>query len=347
MRTTDDRKIQTIIQEKTRCKLQVSQFFSQYPLEYIEQRIGDVFNTVLPEQPELYFSNAVSLFYEELNQMLKNCRDLYVINKDVEALVKSSNIDAVVNFLREVIPVSYIFCSSMVSGRNDFIIVMDRYKYKPLDEVTSLLELMIGSHKNINCTVYSYGSIHNFLSKGHLYFSSLCIPQNCVYQNEVFFSLPTLTARKLNELIEKSTLLFKENIKKADTFFASAVQLANSRENAISLFMLQQACELSYRALLLTLRGKQVKSHDLEVLRKHIAQFAPLTVGQFSENEDEELKTLGIIQDSYIKSRYYTDYSVDGKDLMKIIPKVEKLINAVKKTFDTHIKQVNEVDFST
>ncbi len=252
-----------------------------------------------------------------------------------------SNLNAVIFFLKEVVPSSYIFCNTASIYRTDLIIVMDQYQYKPFDEVLTLLDFAVLGHKNINCTVYTYGTIFEFLSKGHLYLSSLCTPKNCVYQSSDNFTLPLLNHEKRSELVEKSTELFNQNIEKAITFFKAACTFTTESESTISAFMLQQACELSYRSLLLALKGKQVKCHDLVVLRKHLIHFVPNLIGILDPDEAKEIALLSFIQEAYIKSRYDQAYKIGLNELVTSITVADQLIKSAQEIFNDHCQNIN------
>ncbi len=251
-----------------------------------------------------------------------------------------NNIHTVVNFLKEVIPSSYIFCNTTSVYRTDLIIVMDQYQYRPLDEVVTLLDFAILGQKNINCTVYTYATIYEFLAKGHLYFSSVCTPNNCIYQSKPGFTLPLLDQEKCKMLIENAKELFEQNMQKAITFFRAACKCVSESESTISAFMLQQACELSYRSLLLALRGKQVKCHDLVVLRKHLIHFVPTLIGILNQDENEEIGLLTRIQEAYIKSRYDQSYKISFDELNAAITASEKLIRCVQEIFNDHCQKI-------
>lgn len=78
----------------------------------------------------------------------------------------------------------------------------------------------------------------------------------------------------------------------------------------MAMFMLQQACELSYRSLLHVLRGKAVKSHSPTLLRKHLKRFAPEIIGVFSPVEEDELHYLQLLEEAYVSSRYHAHYHI-------------------------------------
>jgi HEPN domain-containing protein len=331
-----------LTRQRTDCELQLTNFFDYYPIELIEHKILSLLEPVIPhplETAENYGVNTNYLFYEELNLALKNCKLLLGRKSRLNEDAKS--IEAIVLFIKEVLPISYIFCTSLSPRRTDLIIVMDQHKHKRFEEAYALLNFAMLGHENINCTVYTYGTIYDLLTKGHLYFSAICIAENCVYQSTPHFTLPSLTQAKRSELLAKSSPLFQQNIHKAITFFNGARQFANEKERTIAAFMLQQACELTYRSLLLSLRGKDIKSHDLVALRKHLSHFAPTILGVFDDKEDAEIRILTSIQEAYIDSRYNQTYQVSLKELNKSLAACDTLILTAQGIYNYYCEKIS------
>lgn len=335
-----------LITQKANYEFQLSNFFKYYPIEFIKENIEQLFAPFLPFDSDNIESDTLSynyLFFEELNLMLKNCASLYKHEKKerINPLLLSTykNINSVINFIKEVIPAAYIFCNTTSTLRTDLIIIMDQHEHKPFDEIHSLLDFAVLGHQNINCTVYTYGTMYDFMRRGHLYYSTFCVPENCVYQKSQTFNLPQLNEEKCIDMINASTLLFEQNMHKAITFFNGAHQFANESESTISAFMLQQACELTYRSLLLSLRGKEIKCHNLTILRKHVSHFVPAIIGVFDENEKKEIDMLDCIQDAYIKSRYDQNYTVNIDELIKLINAADELIQSAHEIFNYHCQK--------
>ncbi len=352
MQTNPNLRAIDLAKQKTNCEFQLSNFFKFYPLELIEQKISKLFELDIfhaSECTENTLPNTNYLFYEELTLALKNCEQLFHRSKTVHnnnLTENAKSINSIISFISEVIPVSYIFCSGISSQRIDLIIVTDQYKYKTFDEIYTLLDFAILGYENINCTVYAYGTMYDFLLKGHLYFSSICTPESCVYQSNSTFILPIIEQLKCNDLVNKSTALFNQNIHKATTFLNGARQFANESESTIAAFMLQQACELTYRSLLLSFRGKDIKCHDLVLLRKHLSHFAPAIIGVFDQNEKEELKILTAIQEAYINSRYNHTYKITLEELARLISASNNLIETAKNIFNYHCQKVKLLAYS-
>ena len=337
-----------LAKQRTDCESQLTNFFNYYPIELIEDKIFKLLESVMPhplESEENYAMNTNYLFYEELSLVLKNCKLLLGRKNKLDD--NAERIETVVSFIKEVLPISYIFCSSLSPSRIDLIIVMDQHRHKKFEDAYTLLNFAILGHENINCTVYTYGTIYDLLTKGHLYFSAICIAENCLYQSTPDFTLPILSQTKCKELIAKSSPLFHQNIQKAITFFNGARQFANEKECTIAAFMLQQACELTYRSLLLSLKGKDIKCHDLVVLRKHLSHFAPTVLGVFNEKEEEELKILTSIQEAYIDSRYKQTYQVTLEELTKSIAASNNLILAAQEIYNYYCQKIKILAYSS
>jgi HEPN domain-containing protein len=336
-----------LAKQRKDCEFQLTNFFNYYPIELIEDKIFKLFESVIPhplESVENYAVNTNYLFYEELNLVLKNCKLL--LGRKNKLNDDAHSIEAIVLFIKEVLPISYIFCTSLSPHRTDLIIVMDQHRHKKFEEAYTLLNFALLGHENINCTVYTYGTIYDLLTKGHLYFSAICIAENCIYHSSPSFNLPNITQTKCNELITKSSLLFHQNIHKAITFFNGARQFANERERTIAAFMLQQACELTYRSLLLSLKGKDIKCHELVILRKHLSHFAPTILGVFNENEEEEVDILTSIQEAYINSRYNQTYQINLEELNKSISACNKLILTAQEIYNYYCQKIKVLAYS-
>ncbi len=141
-------------------------------------------------------------------------------------------------------------------------------------------------------------------------------------------------------------MLFEQNMHKASTFLNGARQFANESEGTIAAFMLQQACELTYRSLLLSFRGKDIKCHDLSLLRKHLSHFVPTITGVFNEDEKEELTILATIQEAYINSRYNHTYKIALDELIKSISASSNLIKTAQDIFNYHCQKIKLLAYS-
>jgi len=255
----------------------------------------------------------------------------------------AARLKRVIRFMKEAIPLSYIFCSNLTPYKTDLLLVTDKYTGKPFAEVHSILDLALLGLEHINCTVYDYGVLHNRLSRGHFYLSGVCRPQNCLYQRSRYFDLPLLAKESADELIHASTPLFWQNLRNAYTFYQGACQYYRDNEYNMTAFMLQQSCEMTYRGLLLAFRDKDVRSHELTILRKHVCHFIPEIQGVFANDEAKELHILSDIQESYIRSRYDRNYEVDASKLILWIEKTRQLLQRTHDIFDAYTNRIKTI----
>lgn len=275
------------------------------------------------------------------------CKTL-VINSPSTAYALKNQIKrpkALIQLLKGVIPCAYIFSAQLAANQLDLLIVMDKHDYQLFNQIYSILDFALLGHPHINCTAYTYATIYEMLSRGHIYFSSLCQPKTCVFQLESHFELPTLTADKARDIVKTATSQFQNHLKPATGFFRAARQSFEDGNVNLACFMLQQACELSLRSLLLSLRGKQLRCHELTVLRKHLKHFAPSISGCIHENEEIEITTLERLQEAYINARYEQNYHVSGQEYHIFESATIQILNRVRDIFNMHCKIIiSEMD---
>mgnify|MGYP006151015267 FL=1 len=112
---------------------------------------------------------------------------------------------------------------------------------------------------------------------------------------------------------------------KASSFLDGATYFIGINRFELAVFMLQQAVELTYRCFLNLMRGKDIKCHELYVLRRNIKRFAPQLLGAFSDNEKEELRYLDVLEKGYCDARYNREYKIRKEKVILLHQKVKEL----------------------
>lgn len=85
--------------------------------------------------------------------------------------------EALKNFLElvvMVIPVSHIFrCDPFETERLRLIIVLDKYRYQTTKATKDLLSFVKISQPHIELLCYSFGTMNDYLKRGHYFFSCI------------------------------------------------------------------------------------------------------------------------------------------------------------------------------
>ena len=101
----------------------------------------------------------------------------------------------------------------------------------------------------------------------------------------------------------------------------------NLREDELKIaaFILHQATERYYHAILLVFTGYKPKLHDIEKLGRQASNLNPECSKVFSNNNDEEERLFELLQKAYIDARYKKDYVIQKEELEYLAQRVEIL----------------------
>lgn len=310
--------------------------FDYYPAELIEAALLPLLakeNDYCIDEP----MNITHVFYAELNDIIQRCllqnqqRKLNYQN-DV-----SKRLTLIIHTLTAIIPVAYIFCKHPGHIYANLHVVLDQYQYKSFNELEKAVNFSLLAYPKITCTIHAYSTIYDKMIKGHLYYSNLCSTENCIYQQHTDFHLPKppiqlLAANRLCTLD-----IFNQYNDKAFAFFRGAQRFRNNNENTMAAFMLQQTCEFAYRSLVIAFNGKDIKSHDLTELRKHVAIYEPQIMGLFNSKIKKETSLLTLLNETYVKARYDLDYQIGDPELTVLIAATRNLLGGVKRLLEPYL----------
>ena len=104
--------------------------------------------------------------------------------------------------------------------------------------------------------------------------------------------------------------------------FSNALNRGSYRQAA---FLLHQATERFYNAVLLVHTGYKAKQHDIEKLCRQVASCDPRFLSVFPQASDDQKRRLKLLKDAYIDARYNKDYQPSREDLEWLRERVEQL----------------------
>jgi len=242
----------------------------------------------------------------------------------------NGNLNALIQLLVAAIPIGYIFCLERKTSRIRLLVVLDPHKHLSFDEIENFINLAMLGFPDIKITYHAYGSIYDLLIKGHIFFSAVCKPQNCLYKKYTLAWLPKMSSDRQVAAIERALTLFKYNIGKVEHFLNGVEYCLQNSQSEMAAFMLHQACEQTYRLMLLIFRGREYKSHDLKGLKNHLNHYIIGLTGIFDPSNKKENLLLDILQEAYIKARYDHTYYMEKHLVIFFQEKTKLLIEKTK-----------------
>lgn len=215
----------------------------------------------------------------------------------------------------------------------DLLIVFADDNQKSFKEHQPIVELFSAGDEKLCCSVHKLSDIHQALTSGQVYFSLACTTENLVYQRSAT-PLPKMLPETLGQLIEKSKRAFRVGMSKARRFFDGAAYYQQVREYALSMFMLQQGAETTFRSTAIALYGSERRTHSIRSLKRFNHRLAPQLNDIFPGGSPDEERLLELLEDAYLGARYNPDYQISEQDLHSISSRVLRLLELAEAVFE-------------
>lgn len=212
----------------------------------------------------------------------------------------------------------------------DFLIVIADNIRRRLNEYETIVEFAYLNDERANASIIKSAALLKYLQEGHIFYSRVCQPANVLYEQTSASPLP-IASKNLESLTETSIRHFEVGYNRAEAFLKSATYHQNQRENELAAFALHQTVELAARALILTLTGKDIQTHDLNLLKKQSVRCVPQLKDYFICDDDSDGRFLTPLNKAYKGARYDTNFKISSSDLHTLKEKVVVLLTELKK----------------
>lgn len=245
------------------------------------------------------------------------------------------NIDAALRLIVAAVNPERVFLLGL--NPMDLLIIMPDKAQRNFKEYENLIEFALLNQEAITFSVLRSADLLKQLQTGHLFYSFACISTNIVYDNGTPSNLPPIPDN-LTELKTVAVLKFEPRFKRAESFLDGAKYHYERHEREIAAFMLQQAAELAFRALILAFTGQDIRTHEISVLRRHCNRCAPQLMEIFAKENESDSQLLRLLDKAYKNARYNLDYEISDNQIELLIRKVMLLQQKIKEAFNEKIK---------
>ncbi len=213
------------------------------------------------------------------------------------------------------------------------IVLPDTMQEKPFSEYETLIEAGCSMGTQLSFSLHQASRVNKAVEEGHIFYSFVCTEENLMYwSNEKEW--PSTAGERIKELSQNAVQQFQNNFSKAETFLQYAEQGIVQQNNKLTGFFLQQAAELCCRAILISLTGRDKKTHSIASLKKCCRRCTAAVDHAFPSETEEEKRLLKMLDDAYIAARYDDQFSLAVTDMELLLVKVQQLhkdaVTAVK-----------------
>ncbi|MCK4982740.1 MAG: HEPN domain-containing protein [Victivallaceae bacterium] len=183
--------------------------------------------------------------------------------------------------------------------------------------------------------------VNGKLKEGHYFFSDIK-KEGILLYNSGRYKLERRhkidPARRLEIAVDD----FEQWFESAKEFFEQFEYAYDNKKYKIAAFLLHQATERFYGAMILVVSGYKPKTHNIETLGKIASRYYPEFLKIFPKKTDEEQRLFKQLKKAYIDARYKKDYSITKEELSYLAKRVEKLRDLVEKTCKAKIETLKK-----
>lgn len=220
----------------------------------------------------------------------------------------------------------------------DLLLVMPDSCITPFTELEPVLELGGLKDHRICCSLYKQATVLTELRKSHIFYRRFFTPQHLIYDNGTT-TLPEQTREEREAMNEQVRQHFIRYRSKAWHFYESAKRLPERGAEPVNAFLLHQAAELGFRAILETLNGYCKKTHYIRSLKKLTRRCAPQLGEIFPDNSPEEARLIDLLEGAYSNARYDVTYSIDEVVLDALYVRIERLLETIEAVFEHALEE--------
>jgi len=188
-----------------------------------------------------------------------------------------------------------------------------------------------------NLIVESIEFVNTHIAKGNYFFTDIRKEGVLLYDTGEF---KLARRRELNPKERRGQAKFNFEFwsRKAKHFYDDFQSNLSKRRYNQAAFMLHQAAECSYGAILLVFTNYKPKTHDLEKLSHMVAGYDPALLTVFPQATDEQKKCFDLLRRAYVEARYNPGYRITKGQLEYLAERVKKLQRLTKRICQARIE---------
>jgi HEPN domain-containing protein len=224
----------------------------------------------------------------------------------------------------------------------DFLVVISNDDKKE-QVIISSIENRTNHYKNaVSIIVHRDDYINEGLSIGQYFFTEIANEGISLFDSgkSVFVPAKELTPEQEKQKAENYFDLW---FPKGASYLKGANFYLNEKELSTGVFLLHQAAECFYSAVLLVFLGYKPKTHNLNKLRnysKHISHEL-YSVFRTPILDENEYHLFALLKRAYIDARYKLDYNIKEKEVKILIDKITKIQIIVKEICKAKIDELS------
>lgn len=215
-------------------------------------------------------------------------------------------------------------------GGYDLLVVTPRGERRNDHELQDLIENRCRSYYPVTVLIHDIDYVNSRLAEGQYFFSTMSRDAILLYDAGAI-PLAKATPPNLVHIRAVAQKDFKRWKQTAEAFYRSALYNKQLQESKIAVFLLHQAAEQIYQAILLAFTGYKPCTHNLDKLRRYTNRFSIELAFLFPRNNEEEDHLFRLLLQGYVDARYKEDYTITEEELNQLTERVGRLLSIAER----------------
>jgi HEPN domain-containing protein len=208
----------------------------------------------------------------------------------------------------------------------ELLVVVRRGDRRAAHDLQDAIENRCRRHLPVTVLVHDIDYVNSRLSEGHYFFATLYREAILLYDAGAI-PLMEPASPDLEKVRRIAQQDFERWKKQARAFFESALFNTGKKEWKVAVFLLHQAAEHMYQAILLAFNGYKPTTHNLDKLRRYTNRFSIELALLFPCDNEEEERLFRLLLQGYVEARYNEKYTISEEEAGQLTERVGRLLS--------------------
>jgi HEPN domain-containing protein len=212
----------------------------------------------------------------------------------------------------------------------DLLVVTRKGDHRSDYEWQDIIENRCRGCAPVTVLVHDIDYVNSRLAEGH-YFFTLIHREAILLYDAGLIPLVQAIPPDLEQIRKIAQKDFERWRLQAGAFFRSAQFNCQHKEWKIAAFLLHQAAEHIYQAILLAFTGYKPTTHNLDKLRRYTNRFSIELALLFPRDNEEEDRLFRLLLQGYVDARYKEDYSISEHEAGVLVDRIGRLLSIAER----------------
>jgi HEPN domain-containing protein len=216
------------------------------------------------------------------------------------------------------------------------LLIITREKEDRSDyEIQDIVESRCREEASVTALVHDIAYVNKRV-KERQYFFSMVLREGTLVYDARRTTLAEALNPNLQEVRQTAEKDFDRWNRQARDFFYGAEFLKEKRGWNTATFLLHQAAEQCYQAILLAFMGYKPTTHNLDKLRRYTNRFSVELAVLFPLDNEEEEDIFRLLTNGYVSARYKEEFIITENEVGLLTERIRRLLDIAERVCNDH-----------